>query len=151
MISKVLHLCDGVGCGGQGVTGAMEVDMPPPTPARPANVPFCSKSLILWLFFFFWWMGTHVNFLKVLFNTGEGVPPPPGPLSPLPRLLRPLSRPLSLPEPSSAAAHPHTPLSACPSSSLLGFGAQISQSTKFSPWGGRNQETLYLFCMCIII
>lgn len=57
-----------MGWGGEGISGAMEVETHPPL--RPANVPFCSKSFFI-LCFFSLWMGTHVNFLKVLFNVGE--------------------------------------------------------------------------------
>lgn len=151
-IPKVLHLCDGVGWRG-GHWCYRSGDAPTPT-TRPANVPFCSKSFEFFGVFFSW-IEMHVNFLKVLFTTGRECAPHSSPSLPTapPRLLGPLSRPLFSETPLLlSSSHPHTSLLVCPSSSLLGFRAQISQSTKqFSPWGGRKQETLYLFCMCIII
>lgn len=70
-ISKVLHLCDGVGWGRNDWCYRSR-GAPPP---RPANVPFCLKSFFYSLGFFLfcfvfpcgWGL---VNFLKVLLNLG---------------------------------------------------------------------------------
>lgn len=98
-----------MGWGGEGITGAMEVETHPPL--RPANVPFCSKSFIILCFFFFsLWMGTHVNFLKVLFNVGESAASASltlRPLHPSGRLSPPQAACLSLPTfPSSETLSP---------------------------------------------
>lgn len=94
-IPKVLHLCDGVGWGGNHWCYRSR-DAPPP---GQQMFLFVQSLFLFFVFFFFLWMGTHVNFLKVLFNVGERVPAPDSathfPLSPPPRRLSPL-RPLSL-------------------------------------------------------
>ena len=51
-----------MGWGGEGITGAMEVETHPPL--RPANVPFCSKSFFILCFFFFLVDGDSCEFSK---------------------------------------------------------------------------------------
>lgn len=92
-ISKVLHLCDGVGLGKDSlVLGKSRT----PTP-RPANVPFLFKVFFLFFgcFFFFFPCGWGlVNFLKVLLNLGgESVAAQLG--APFPHLSAPLAASLS--------------------------------------------------------
>lgn len=134
-------------------------------PLRPANVPFCSKSFFILCFFFSLWMGTHVNFLKVLFNVGESAassvthsPPslhPPGCLSPPQAscLCLPTSPSSETLSPSGAASHFHgLSLSlSCIFSHWVSEHNFPKHKAVFPPRGGRKRETLYLFCMCIII
>ena len=153
-----------MGWGGEGITGAMEVETHPPH-LRPANVPFCSKSFLILCFFFFSCGWGLVNFLKVLFNVGERVPAPdrvtcsPPSLHPPRRLSPPQASLLSLPTSpssetlSSATSHPHgLSLSLfCVLSHWVSEHNFPKHKAVFPPRGGRKQETLYLFCMCIII
>lgn len=150
-ISKVLHLCDGVGwredhwCYRSGDA--------PPLPSGQQMFLFVPSLLNSLVFFFSLVDGDACEFSQgATYHRGERVPLTPRPLSPPPRLLGPLSPDLSSLKPPSPQLLPASHLSPSLSFVLLGFRAQIPQSTKqISPWGGRKQETLYLFCMCIII
>lgn len=139
-----------MGWGGEGITGAIEVEAPHP---QASKCSFLFKVFFYSLVFFFFPCGWGlVNFLKVLLNLeGESVAARcslPPPLRPPGRLSLHLF--LSLSETRSSA---HPILTASLSCVLsLGFRAQTSQSAKqFFPLGLGGSKTLYLFCMCIII
>lgn len=84
-----------MGWGGEGVTGAIEVETPPPLPPGQPMFLFVPSPLNS-LVFFFSWMEMHVNFLKVLFTTGRECATHSSPSLPTPpRLLGPLSPDLS--------------------------------------------------------
>lgn len=151
-----------MGWGGEGITGAMEVETHPPL--RPANVPFCSKSFFILCFFFFFSHGWGlVNFLKVLFNVGERAPAPdrvtcsPPSLHPPRRRLAPpqaslLSLPRPLPPLKPCQLHPilTASLVVCSAFSLTGFQSTVSQSTKqFFPLGVGGNKRLCTYFVCV--
>ena len=129
-------------------------------PTSPSQQMFLSvQSLFLFFFFFFlprgW--GTHVNFLKVLFNMGGGS----WGLQTAPPLSPPASQPLS----SQASLHPPPPLNLSPPLQLHPICLSLSPASPlshqvskhnspkhkavFPSRGGRKQETLYLLCVCV--
>lgn len=147
-----------MGWGGEGISGAIEVEMPP----RPANIPLAQSFLILCSHsfsfpFLFLWMGTHVNFffLTVLFNMeGESARLQPAPSRPLSTgfwVCRSLTCPSSetLPLLQLCPILPTSPL-ACPAS---GFQSTTSQSTKqFFPIGweeAREEMRLCTYFVCV--
>lgn len=127
-ISKVLHLCDGVGW--RGDHWCYRSGDAPPLPPGQQMFLFVPSLLNSLVFFFLLVDGDACEFSQgATYHRGECVPLTPRPLSPPPRLPGPLSPDLSFLKPAPPQLHPASLLS--PSLSfVLSPGFQSTNSPK---------------------